>query len=155
MDTPEVDVSAMRHEYARVGLAEGDLEATWLRQFNRWLRDVVAAAIAEPNAMILATADPDGRPSARTVLCKGVDERGFVFFTNLTSRKATEAAANPYVSLVFAWHPVGRQVVVRGRVEQIERADDRGVFRLPAAGFAVRCVGQPAVTGGRRPGSTG
>lgn len=141
----------MRHEYARVGLAEGDLEATWLRQFNRWLRDVVAAAIAEPNAMILATADPDGRPSARTVLCKGVDERGFVFFTNLTSRKATEAAANPYVSLVFAWHPVGRQVVVRGRVEQIERADTEAYFasRPRDSQFGAWASPQSQVVAGR------
>jgi pyridoxamine 5'-phosphate oxidase len=118
----------MRREYARVGLAEADLEATWLDQFQRWLRDTVAAELPEPNAMILATADVAARPSARTVLLKGLDERGFVFFTNLTSRKATEAAANPYASLVFPWHPIGRQVVVNGRVTRVDRADTEAYF---------------------------
>ncbi|MDT5025537.1 MAG: pyridoxamine 5-phosphate oxidase, partial [Micromonosporaceae bacterium] len=118
----------MRREYARVGLHEADLEATWLDQFERWLRDTVAAGLPEPNAMIVATADPAGRPSARTVLLKGLDERGFVFFTNLTSRKATEATTNPYASLVFPWHPIGRQVVVCGRIEQVERGQTEAYF---------------------------
>jgi pyridoxamine 5'-phosphate oxidase len=118
----------MRREYARVGLHEADLEATWLEQFERWLRDTVAAGLPEPNAMILATADSAGRPSARTVLLKGLDERGFVFFTNLTSRKATEATANPYAGLVFPWHPIGRQVVVSGRIEQVERTQTEAYF---------------------------
>jgi pyridoxamine 5'-phosphate oxidase len=122
------DLAAMRREYARSGLAETDLAATWLDQFRGWLDIVVAAGIPEPNAMVLGTADAAGRPSGRTVLLKGVDERGFVFFTNLSSRKATEAAANPYASLVFPWHPVGRQVVICGRTEQIARAETETYF---------------------------
>ena len=118
----------MRREYARSGLTEGDLAATWLDQFRAWLADAVAANLPEPNAMILGTADAAGRPSARTVLLKGVDERGFVFFTNLSSRKAVEAAANPYASLVFGWHAIGRQVVIGGQVEQIARADSEAYF---------------------------
>ena len=118
----------MRREYARVGLHEADLAATWLAQFERWLREAVAAELPEPNAMILATADASGRPSARTVLLKGVDAGGFVFFSNLRSRKATEAAANPYASLVFPWHPIGRQVVVCGRIEPVERAQTEAYF---------------------------
>jgi len=122
------DLAAMRRDYARSGLSEADLAATWLDQFRRWLAEAVDANLSEPNAMILGTADGAGRPSARTVLLKGLDDRGLVFFTNLGSRKATEAAANPYVSLVFAWYPIGRQVVICGQVEQVDRADTEAYF---------------------------
>jgi pyridoxamine 5'-phosphate oxidase len=118
----------MRQEYARVGLHETDLAATWLDQFRRWLADAVAAGLAEPNAMVLATAGPHGRPSARTVLLKDLDERGFGFFTNLTSRKAIEVADNPYASLVFPWHQIERQVVVGGRVEPVDRSRSEEYF---------------------------
>jgi pyridoxamine 5'-phosphate oxidase len=124
----EPDLAAMRREYVRAGLAEADLAPTWLAQFHRWLGDVIAAGVPEPNAMIVATADAAGRPSARTVLLKAVDERGFVFYTNLRSRKAGEIAANPYASLVFPWHPVGRQVIVQGRAEHVDRAETEAYF---------------------------
>jgi len=110
------------------GLAEPDLAPTWLDQFRRWFADAVTAdEIVEPNAMVLATADAAGRPSTRTVLLKDVDERGFVFFTNYTSRKATELAANPAASLLFPWHAIGRQVVVTGRAERLDR-DRSGAY---------------------------
>jgi pyridoxamine 5'-phosphate oxidase len=128
VDEPELNLAAMRREYTRSGLVETDLAPTWLAQFQSWLRDAKAAGLAEPNAMVVATADGAGRPSARTVLLKAVDERGFVFFTNLLSRKASEIAVNPYASLVFAWHPIGRQVVVCGRVEPVDRADTEAYF---------------------------
>jgi pyridoxamine 5'-phosphate oxidase len=122
------DLAAMRREYARTGLAEVDLAPTWLAQLRRWLRETTDAGLPEPNAMIVATADAQGRPSARTVLLKGLDERGLVFFTNATSRKATELAANPHASLVFPWHPIGRQVVVTGEVSPIARAETEAYF---------------------------
>src|SRR5215468_6171616 len=106
-----LEISAMRAEYVRAGLAEADLAEDWLAQFGRWFSDVLAAGLPEPNAMIVATADAQGRPSARTVLLKIVDERGFAFFTNYDSRKASEIAENPYASVVFPWFPIGRQVV--------------------------------------------
>jgi pyridoxamine 5'-phosphate oxidase len=113
----------MRRDYPLAGLLEADLAGTWLEQFQRWFAFAVAAPeIVEPNAMVVATATTDGRPSIRTVLLKGVDERGFVFFTNYTSRKATEAAANPHLGLAFGWHPIGRQVLVEGRAERVDRA---------------------------------
>src|SRR5262249_29407784 len=84
---------------------------------------VVAAGLPEPNAMVLATADPAGRPSARHVLLKGYDESGFTFYTNLRSRKATELLANPYASLVFPWFPIYRQVVVCGRSEPVDGSE--------------------------------
>src|SRR3954454_6853686 len=104
----------MRRDYigAAKGLDLADLAEDWPAQFGRWLADATVAGLPEPNAMIVATADAAGRPSARTVLLKGYDERGFTFFTNYTSRKAGEATANPFVSLVFPWHPIHRQVIV-------------------------------------------
>jgi pyridoxamine 5'-phosphate oxidase len=119
----------MRRDYTGEGLLEADLAATWLAQFQRWLAEALAAPeIVEPNAMIVATVGADGRPSTRTVLLKDVDERGLVFFTNYTSRKGTEAAGNPSASLAFPWHPIGRQVIVGGTTERIDRARTEAYF---------------------------
>lgn len=122
------ELRALRREYPPEGLTEDELAPDWVGQFTVWLADAVASGLAEPNSMVVATADPDGRPSARTVLLKGFDERGFVFFTNYRSRKATEALANPYASLVFFWHPLHRQVVVCGAVERVSRAESEDYF---------------------------
>jgi pyridoxamine 5'-phosphate oxidase len=121
-------LAAMRREYAQNGLAESDLAPDWLTQFESWLAAAVAAGLPEPNAMVLATADAAGRPSARTVLLKQIDRRGFVFYTNHRSRKATELAANPSASLVFGWQALGRQVVVTGRVERVTREQTEAYF---------------------------
>jgi pyridoxamine 5'-phosphate oxidase len=119
----------MRRDYAGGGLLEADLAPTWLAQFQRWFAEALAAPeIAEPNAMVVATVSADGRPSTRTVLLKDVDEHGFVFFTNYTSRKAMEAAENPSVSLAFAWHPIRRQVIVAGTAERVDRAETEAYF---------------------------
>ena len=104
----------MRGFYAARALDESDLAPTWLAQFERWLDDAINAGVPEANAMVLATADGAGRPSARTVLLKLVDERGFVLYTNLESRKGRDAAANPSASLVFPWTALHRQVIVTG-----------------------------------------
>jgi pyridoxamine 5'-phosphate oxidase len=106
-------------------LDERDLAPDWLTQFQGWQADVAAAGLAEPDAMVLATADETGQPSARTVLLKGVDPRGFEFFTNLDSRKGLELDVNPRASLVFPWYPLRRQVIVVGGVAPVgaERAD--------------------------------
>ncbi len=144
-------LAAMRHEYALAGLAEDDLAPDWLTQFGRWLAEAEAAGVVEPNAMVLATADPAGRPSARTVLLKGVDARGFLFFTNYVSRKGTELAANRYASLVFPWHAVDRQVVVCGRAERIERAEVAAYFatRPRASQLGAWASEQSQVVSGR------
>jgi pyridoxamine 5'-phosphate oxidase len=117
--TEHVDPSALRRQYDGPPFDLGDLAPTWLEQFQRWLDDAVAATVPEPNAMVVATADPSGAPSARTVLLRGVDERGFVFYTNLESRKGREALANPRASCVFTWLGLQRQVVVTGDVERV------------------------------------
>ena len=110
------------------GLTEDDIAADWPTQFGRWFADAIEAGLPEPNAMVLATADAAGRPSARSVLLKGYDVRGFVFFTNYGSRKGTELSANPYASLVFPWYPLHRQVVVCGPVERTSRAETEDYF---------------------------
>jgi pyridoxamine 5'-phosphate oxidase len=128
------DLAAMRLTYDAGRLLESDLAPTPLLQFNAWMSDTVAAVgagvsgIAEPNAMVLATVDPDGTPSARTVLLKGVDSRGFSFYTNLASRKGRALSAHPRASLVFPWHAMTRQVVVVGDVEQVPRDEARAYF---------------------------
>ena len=100
-------------------------------QFQTWFTQATEAGLPEPNAMVLATADPDGRPSARTVLLKRLDERGLVFYTNQQSRKADDLAANPYCALVFPWHAMERQVRVEGTVTKLP-ADEVDEY------FAVR-----------------
>jgi pyridoxamine 5'-phosphate oxidase len=122
------DPAAMRKQYRAHGLSENELAADPMRQFARWFAEVTAVGIDEPNAMVLSTADAEGVPSSRTVLLKSFDERGFVFFTNHTSRKGGELAVNPHASLLFPWHPIARQVVVAGDVTQITRDETDRYF---------------------------
>ena len=119
------DLASLRQDYSAAGLVEADLAATWQQQFARWFAQ--ARVLREPNAMVLGTAD--GAPSARTVLLKAVDDRGFVFFTNRTSRKGVELAANPAASLVFPWIDLERQVIVLGAVEQVTAEETSTYFR--------------------------
>ena len=137
-DAPQ-DPADLRRDYARAGLAEGDLAPTWHEQFDRWFRDAArpASGLVEPNAVVLATATPDGVPSARTVLLKGYDARGLVVFTNLTSRKGAEALTNPRASLVFPWVALERQVVVVGAVEQVAPEETEAYFRSRPRGSQV------------------
>jgi pyridoxamine 5'-phosphate oxidase len=106
----------LRKTYSLGSLDIADVEASPFRQFDLWFAQALDAQLPEPNAMTLATVDASGRPSARIVLIKGVDERGFVFFTNYESRKGRELAANPYASLLFYWIELERQVRIEGKV---------------------------------------
>lgn len=121
-------LAALRETYTRGTLAADDLAATPDGQFARWLADALAAGLTEPNAMVVATATPGGRPSARTVLLKACDPRGFVFYTNYGSRKGTELTANPQVSLVFPWYALERQVVVVGDAQRLSREETAAYF---------------------------
>nr|MDT0660187.1 pyridoxamine 5'-phosphate oxidase [Micromonospora sp. DSM 115978] len=124
-----MEPATMRNEYAEEkGLSRDGLAADWLTQFTRWFADAVAAGLPEPNAMVVATADAAGRPSTRTVLLKGYDQRGLTFFTNYGSRKGAEAAVNPYASLLMPWHPIRRQVVICGPIQPIDRAETEAYF---------------------------
>ena len=111
------------------GLFERDLGTDPIAQFRVWLQDAREASILFPEAMTLATATADGRPSARTVLLRGVDERGFVFFTNYHSRKGSQLADNPEAALVFLWNELDRQVCVTGSVERTSRDESEAYFR--------------------------
>ena len=118
----------LRKEYTRAGLAESDVSPDPIEQFRRWFDDALAAGLREPNAMTLATATPDGRPSARVVLLKGFDERGFVFYTNYEGRKGEELEENPYCALVFYWAELERQVRVEGRVSRVPKRESDEYF---------------------------
>jgi pyridoxamine 5'-phosphate oxidase len=118
----------LRKDYALAGLLEKDLARDPFRQFEKWFQEAEAAKLIEPNAMTLATATRDGRPSARTVLLKGVDGRGFVFFTNYESRKGRELAENAQATLVFPWLALERQVVVEGTVTKTSREESETYF---------------------------
>ncbi len=97
--------------------------ASPFEQFDAWMKEAEKAEINDPNAMVLATATPDGAPSLRAVLLKGVDPRGFVFYTNKTSRKGDEIAANPHVALLFYWKSLHRQIRIEGQVEDVTDAE--------------------------------
>ncbi|MFE4371478.1 pyridoxamine 5'-phosphate oxidase [Streptomyces sp. NPDC056835] len=119
----------MREQYRTTPLLEKDLAPAPTDQFARWFKEAVAGDLHEPNAMVVATATPDGRPSSRTVLLKAYDDRGFVFFTNYTSRKSGEIGSNPFVSLLFPWHPMARQIIVTGTAARTGRDETAAYFR--------------------------
>lgn len=119
------DLADLRRDYTAGGLSEADLAPTWHEQLTRWLGE--AAGLLEPNAVVLGTVGPDG-PSARTVLLKGLDERGLVVYTNLASRKGREVAADPRVSMVFPWVELERQVVVQGDASFVDRTEVAAYF---------------------------
>ncbi|MDI6909304.1 pyridoxamine 5'-phosphate oxidase [Nocardioides sp.] len=123
-----LDLAALREEYARAGLDEADLAPDPIAMFDRWMGEAHDAIHHDANAMVLSTVGPDLAPSARLVLLKGVDENGFVFFTNTASLKGHELAANPRCSLLFPWHPLERQVRVDGVAAPLPRADVEAYF---------------------------
>ena len=125
------------HAPDQAGLTEAMLADDPLAQFAAWMADVVAAALPEPTAMVLATVSASGRPRARTVLLKGHDSAGFVFYTNRTSRKGTDLAEVPRASLLFPWYPIHRQVIVEGTVSALSTADSEPYFRSRPHGSQV------------------
>ncbi len=124
-------------------LLESTVSPDPVEQFRTWLAAAEAAGLINPEAMTLATATPDGRPSARMVLLKGVNERGFVFFTNYESRKAAELEANPRAALVFYWPALERQVRVEGRVERTTAAESDAYFRSRPWGSRLGALASP------------
>lgn len=122
--------SELRREYETIGLNEAEVATDPLAQFSKWFEEAVSAGIEEPNAMTLATAAPDGAPSARIVLLKGVEARGFTFFTNYESRKGRELAANPRAALVFHWQALHRQVRVTGAVARVSAEESDAYYNV-------------------------
>jgi pyridoxamine 5'-phosphate oxidase len=122
------ELAALRREYGDAGLDAADLAPDPIVMFRHWMHDTVVAGLHEPNAMVVATVSPEGRPSARMVLLKSVDERGFVFYTNYDSRKGRELDANPPVSLLFPWHDLQRQVRVEGTGSRVSEEESQAYF---------------------------
>jgi pyridoxamine 5'-phosphate oxidase len=113
------ELAELRQEYTYAGLDADDLAPDPVEQFRRWFAAWHEVAVGDPNAMVVTTATPEGRPSVRTVLLRALDADGFVFFTNHDSRKGRELRANPHAALLFPWHPLGRQVIVEGRASPL------------------------------------
>ena len=123
-----MDAAKLRQEYTRAGLSEPDLSHNPIEQFRRWFDAALDANLHEPNAMTVATATPEGHPSARVVLLKGFDERGFVFYTNYEGRKATELGANPRCALLFYWGDLERQVRIEGQASRTSEEDSDAYY---------------------------
>jgi pyridoxamine 5'-phosphate oxidase len=125
--TPDIAVAlpTMRVSYEEGTLGEGELAPTWHEQLQQWLDDAIRAGAPEPNAMVLATANAEGIPASRTVLMKGLDERGVVFFTNYTSAKSHDLLATRFASATFPWYTLHRQATVRGTVEKVSLAETK------------------------------
>jgi pyridoxamine 5'-phosphate oxidase len=148
MSTPEttrngLSIADLRREYSLAGLREKELDSDPFRQFEVWFREAMEAHVYETNAMTLATATKTGRPSARIVLLKGVDDRGFVFYTNYASRKGGELEANPRAALLFHWPELGRQVRAEGPVERVTREESESYARSRAPGSRLSALASP------------
>jgi len=144
-------IASLRREYTLASLDVADVDPDPVAQFHRWFEDARRAALLEPNAMTLATSTADGIPSARVVLLKEADARGFVFFTDYRSRKGEELAANPRAALVFLWKEIERQVRVSGTVERVSREESDTYFQSRPLGSRIGAWAsrQSAVISGR------
>jgi pyridoxamine 5'-phosphate oxidase len=124
----DTEAARLRAQFEAEGVDVADVAADPIEQFRAWHATWLTVCHDEPYAMVVATADAAGRPSARNVLLRDLDERGFVFFTNYESRKGQELSVNPAVSLVFSWVAIGRQIVVLGRAERCSAAESDAYF---------------------------
>ncbi|MBM3355344.1 MAG: pyridoxamine 5'-phosphate oxidase [Betaproteobacteria bacterium] len=146
-----MNIAYLRQEYMRAGLSEADAHADPLAQFERWMKDALAAELPLANAMTLATVSGSGAPDARIVLLKGVEDGAFVFYTNYDSRKGRQLAARPEACLVFLWASLERQVRIQGRVDKLAAADSERYFasRPLGARLSARASAQSVVVPGR------
>jgi len=140
---PAVTIADLRREYHRASLSETSVDPDPVRQFQNWLDEAVQAALPEPTAMTLATVAADGSPSARIVLLKGVDARGFVFFTNYESRKGNELGARPAAALLFHWVELERQVRIEGSVGKVTAQESEGYFATRPLGARLGAWASP------------
>jgi pyridoxamine 5'-phosphate oxidase len=145
------DLASLRQDYELGGLDESDLAPTPLEMFHDWFDQARAGGLYEPNAMVLSTVGPDGAPSSRSVLLKGVTDTGFCFFTNHDSRKGAELAADPRCALLFGWYALQRQVRVEGAAEQLPRSESEAYFasRPRASQLGAWASAQSSVVGSR------
>lgn len=152
MKTPPLGIAGLRHEYIGEGLHRADLDPDPIKQFDTWFAAAVKAEILDANAMALATATPDGKPSVRIVLLKTFDETGLVFFTNYASQKGRELEANPQAAIVLYWMEVERQIRMEGRIEKVSRKESEEYFHTRPEGAQIGAWAshQSEVIDGRR-----
>jgi pyridoxamine 5'-phosphate oxidase len=131
------DLAALRTEYRKARLEAGDLPADPIAGFERWFGDAERAQVPEPSAMSLGTVDPDGTPSVRIVLLKGLDARGFVFFTDYRSRKGMDLAAHPRAALLFFWQELERQVRITGTVVPVSQTESAEYYKTRPLGSRI------------------
>ncbi|RJP72723.1 MAG: pyridoxamine 5'-phosphate oxidase [Ignavibacteriales bacterium] len=137
------DISGIRKNYSKHKLDENEVNKNPVLQFELWLDDALACKIDEPTAMTLATSDKNGKPSARIVLLKGVNEKGFVFYTNYSSRKGREIKQNPLAALVFHWKELERQVRIEGYVEKIPEKNSEVYFSSRPLASRISAIVSP------------
>ena len=123
-----MNIADLRKNYTQAGLLESDVVADPIAQFQLWFEQAVAADLLEPNAMTVATVTPEGKPSARIVLLKAIDDRGFVFYTNYNSQKGVELQHCPYAALIFLWGDLERQVRIEGAIEFVSESEATSYF---------------------------
>lgn len=133
----------LRQDYRTAQLNESDASKNPIKQFEKWFGDALNAQLYEPNVMTLATADKNGRPSARIVLLKGFDENGFNFYTNYLSQKGKELKKNPYACLVFFWPELERQVRIEGKVEKLDKENSEKYFHSRPQGSQIGAIVSP------------
>ncbi|MEI6409299.1 MAG: pyridoxamine 5'-phosphate oxidase [Bacteroidota bacterium] len=138
-----IDVSALRRNYALESLSESDVQPDPMAQFNKWFQEALNSSLPEPNAMTLATADKQGRPSARTVLLKAYDHAGFVFYTNYESKKGAELAENPFAALLFTWLELERQIRIEGAVTRVTETESTTYFQSRPKGSQIGAWASP------------
>jgi len=148
-----MSLSNIRKSYDKGALEMADINSDPIAQFQAWLNEALETDILEPTAMTLATATVDGRPSARMVLLKGVDEQGFRFYTNYDSRKGEELSANPYAALALYWDELERQVRIEGKVERVSREASEAYFKSRPYGSQIGALAshQSEVLASREP----
>ena len=122
------DLAAIRKDYRLQSLSEKDVEANPIKQFEKWFQQALASGIEEPNAMTLATSTADGKPSVRIVLLKGINDNGFVFFTNYESKKGKQIHDNPFGGVVFFWKELERQVTIQGEIKKVSEQESDEYF---------------------------
>lgn len=141
--TQSFDIASLRRNYAHQSLSESDVLHDPIAQFAVWFEEALNSQLIEPNAMTLATADHSGQPAARTVLLKGFDKRGFVFYTNYESRKGRDLAENPQAALLFTWLELERQIRIEGKVEKVTREESLTYFQSRPKGSQIGAWASP------------
>lgn len=143
MELTRENLQNLRQDYRVASLSEIDVDQNPFLQFKKWFSDAVDAQLYEPNVMTFATADSDGKPSARIVLLKGFDENGFVFYTNYDSKKAKDLIENPQAAVVFFWAELERQVRIEGIVSKVDKEVSEAYFHSRPIGSQIGAIASP------------